>query len=268
MKKSLKVFLACFLGAGIGTLTALQINGYFWWLGLLVGGLVGYLSYEFKAVLKAVPGAWRTVVESWPTKEWWRGFWTYLGSWVIFSLDACIGFLVLINILFWAISEWKTSYILYSVWTLFGMVVFLSLYTTAATLRAEDLTEKKIRKYRATIREWNPIRLYFWLLPKYTVLYSIWLLKGTLHIPGFIWKALPALGRFVKILFRFIKTLFILIHSEIRLLCGIDAAIGAAVGYFADNVIIGALAGGVFGLLNYEIISVRVLHLNASKIKT
>ncbi len=38
-------------------------------------------------------------------------------------------------------------------------------------------------------------------------------------------------------------------------------AIGASIGYFSGNALIGALAGGVFGVLNYEILSKRILHL-------
>jgi len=58
---------------------------------------------------------------------------------------------------------------------------------------------------------------------------------------------------------------FIIIHSEIRLLCGVDAVIGAAAGYFTGSAIIGALAGGLIGVINYEIVSRRVLHLVPTK---
>jgi len=63
-RESGKVFVACALGAFIGALAALELNSYFWWLGLIVGGLVGYLTYEFKEVIEAVRQAWKAVV-SW-----------------------------------------------------------------------------------------------------------------------------------------------------------------------------------------------------------
>ncbi|OGZ36037.1 MAG: hypothetical protein A2V60_01840 [Candidatus Portnoybacteria bacterium RIFCSPHIGHO2_01_FULL_39_19] len=69
------------------------------------------------------------------------------------------------------------------------------------------------------------------------------------------------LVKLAKLMTKFIKTIFITIHSEIRLLCGVDAAIGTAIGYFAGNAIIGAIAGGLFGLLNYEVVSRRILRL-------
>lgn len=43
--------------------------------------------------------------------------------------------------------------------------------------------------------------------------------------------------------YRLAATLLRLIHSEIRLLCGIDAAIGAAAGYYFHNGIVGAMIG-------------------------
>ncbi len=61
---------------------------------------------------------------------------------------------------------------------------------------------------------------------------------------------------------RLVKTVFILIHSNERLLCMVDAAIGVAVFHFTgNNIFLGMLAGGALGVINYEIISVRLLKL-------
>jgi hypothetical protein len=57
MDRTLKIFVSCAFGAGIGTLVALEMHTYLWWIGLLVGGFTGYLSYEFKAVVYAIPRA-------------------------------------------------------------------------------------------------------------------------------------------------------------------------------------------------------------------
>jgi len=62
MERTLKIFISCALGAGIGTLVALELNHYFWWLGLLAGGLVGYLSYEFKMIVSATRQSWHNVI--------------------------------------------------------------------------------------------------------------------------------------------------------------------------------------------------------------
>jgi len=45
----------------------------------------------------------------------------------------------------------------------------------------------------------------------------------------------------------------------------VDAALGTAVGYFTGNPLIGAVAGGLLGVVNYEIITVRVMKLVGAK---
>jgi len=55
------------------------------------------------------------------------------------------------------------------------------------------------------------------------------------------------------------KETFIYIHSEMRVLCFVSAALGACVGYFLGSATIGAIAGCVFGIVNYEIVSKRIL---------
>lgn len=44
--KTAKIFTACAIGSFIGALVALELQPLWWWLGLVIGGLVGYLSYE------------------------------------------------------------------------------------------------------------------------------------------------------------------------------------------------------------------------------
>ena len=94
----------------------------------------------------------------------------------------------------------------------------------------------------------NPFSFYLYLLPKGIVWFSR-------RLPGYCCKG-------VKIIGRFIKTVFVLVHSNERLLCMVDAAIGVAVFHFTgNNIFLGMLAGGVLGVVNYEIISVRILKL-------
>ncbi|MBL7022081.1 hypothetical protein ISR92_02065 [Patescibacteria group bacterium] len=63
MSNSLKVLLATALGAGIGTITAMSIPSSIWWLGAIIGGLIGYLSYEFEVVVAAFKSGWKSIVE-------------------------------------------------------------------------------------------------------------------------------------------------------------------------------------------------------------
>lgn len=238
MSKSLKVFLACFIGAGIGALTALQINGYFWWLGLLVGGLTGYLSYEFKKVLGAIPRAWRAVSS-------WRPNWR----------SARAGFLITGVMVSWFTAFYGLLGLLDSIKTSISVIIFMGFVTLLISL-VVGINFLFIKEDEEEI-DWKP----FWRYNSVYVCFyhlPIWTVKGIIYIvprtPKFIWKVIIVLAQFIK-------TLFIMIHSEIRLLCGVDAAIGAVIGYLTGNVIVGAFAGGLFGVLNYEIVSKRVLKL-------
>ncbi len=109
---------------------------------------------------------------------------------------------------------------------------------------AFDDTKEKLRlreKFKICIKFYNPIMIYLYYPAK-----------------GIAWSA-PRIPAGAMILYNFLKNLFFLIHSDLRLLCGVDSLIGAVTGYFTGNALIGALAGGMLGIADYEIISKRYL---------
>lgn len=55
--------------------------------------------------------------------------------------------------------------------------------------------------------------------------------------------------------------LFKLIHSQKRLICFVDAVIGGTIGFYYHNPLVGAAVGGLLGMVNYELVSVRWLKL-------
>ena len=75
-----KVFLACALGALVGSLIALQFGPHFWWVGAFAGGFVGYLVYDFPAVLVAIPKAYRDARGKDITEADWAAISDRLGS--------------------------------------------------------------------------------------------------------------------------------------------------------------------------------------------
>jgi len=249
MKESLKVFLACFIGGFIGTAVALQL-GLFWWLGLILGGFVGYLAYEFKAVIQACKAAWQAVIRIRITKRQRRKFGNYLKiyfrAW--FSLaagaygTAWIGVGLLLGFLAGKCKGMD--------WGTFGEVTMWAILLVSVFclgLTRDEGSRKELLRY-------NLVRVYLWLLPKYIFLGVVCLIKLIIHAPKLIAKAAKTIAKFAK-------HVFIEIHSDERLLCGIDAAIGVAIGWAAGNALVGGFSGGLFGVLNYEVISKRILHL-------
>ena len=94
----------------------------------------------------------------------------------------------------------------------------------------------------------NPISVFFYQIPLGTFLLAEIIIRG---IPGT-----------AVVSGRFIKRVYILIHSEFRSLCAVDIALGGTVGYFAGSMIIGMIAGGICWIINYKIVTQKILRLN------
>lgn len=227
MDRATRIFLACATGAGIGTLAALQL-GNFWGLGALLGGLVGYLVYDLEQVVKMIPVAWNKV-SGWELD---KENLVRLGIIVLFFVN--LSFTIVICPLVVAATLKKGSADGLCVLMMFyGWCACLFFYSNALKNSTDDDLFYVLRM--------NPVTVYIYYPAK-----------------GIVW-AVPRIPAGLKILANFCKQLFLLIHSDLRLLCGVDSLIGASVGYFTGNVLIGALVGGVLGVLNYEIVSKRLL---------
>ena len=255
-RETSKVFTACAIGAGIGAFVSLEIWAMFWWLGLLVGGLCGYLSYEWREVVKAIPKAFRVATSyRFPKYFLKTAMWQSLLVFSVFSWSVlllpfvstiengigvvvCIGFLGCLLSLVMAFDL---------------LPVFLQ----------QDSEEKKLSISEERIESliidaylvFLPIVL-FWHLPRGIIFlakrvprFTVWFVAGCILVAR-EWSAFSV---------RFCWELFLRIHSEMRLLCGVDAMFGAGIGYIAGSALIGALAGGVIGVVNYAVITERVL---------
>ena len=255
MTTGMKVFLACAIGAFIGSMVALELNPYFWWLGLIVGGFAGYISYEFKAVMNAVPKAWGIVRKkiredisetriSRPIKILAYIIFGYL-FFLALGVCFCANFFFLHTLLTPKTNFWFYMKKLSAESGIFLSLPFFSFSFTLLTCMFIDNLEGGKSNKQIIVAALFPtvMPLIFTLFIVIYIMYK----KGSLVIS-------------------FTKHLFLLIHSDIRLLCGIDAAIGTGIGYLAGNAIVGMLAGGVFGLINYELVSKRLLKLQPKNI--
>ena len=226
-----KIFIASGVGGFIGTLVALSVNPMFWWIGMLIGGIIGYLSYDFREVLLVIKIAWRTTIRWRP--EWKlivkHSFWMY-----IFSLN-----FVPIGIGLVVLSGEKLSVIALDLMIkmCLGITGFIVVYSFVFVegMKKREGKDHIIIEYIETLQSLTPFHVFLIYVPKY--------------VPKLCRKGVV-----------FIKEVIVLVHSDIRLLCGFDAAIGTAVGYYMGNPIIGMLGGGLIGILNYEVVSKKVLH--------
>lgn len=271
-----KIAIACFVGALIGTAVALSVAPLFWWLGMLTGFGAGYLCYDLKEVREKAPIAWKATVKRGPiVLNWLKKPHPFL------CLNLVIDVLV-IRFLWWLFLDTgpvaeghRVGGIALSLFFSFLACLFI----LAIIIKLTEESSKKEKCYWVSsffciggIEGYRKIQVTYWNV------YRL-LLKGLFTVV--LWPALrfifykvwASLFRGIWTLICFAAKLFKLIHSHKRVLCGIDSAIGVALTYILLGtkavtpgqqlmvVICGGIIGAVIGVLNYEIISKRLLHL-------
>lgn len=294
MSNTQKIGLACFVGGAICTAVALIASPHIWWLGTLAGFAGGYLSYEFKEVLRAIPraasAAWRgagdTGVALWEgTAKCSRA----VGSWLSLPhpfLESSIAFSLPLTAVHLSLhpvkigvtrttSDKELVLLFVGLWGLFTIVSVVATYLLACLgsrigdkcfwrpfldaddyrydddeqaeiLQALEYVEKPLTRRNAL--RWTALGI--WIILRFIVWTIV--LRGTAL---FAW-------RLVK-----------LIHSERRLLCAVDGAIGGTLAGLSLRgcasspfeliaiVVFGGLLGATFGIANWEIVSKRLLRV-------
>jgi hypothetical protein len=246
MNRSLKIFVACALGGGIGTFVALQLTSSFWWIGLIAGGFVGYISYDVKAIIPAAQESWRRTSHYFGNEQKRaKFFWvltalvSFLSSVAAFAFVACI-----VNPRF----RHEDPHSLLVITTIFVVATIIGL--CFRSMMQFDANTVKVAKRLALFLS-PPAYLIYWPY-KLAEAFVLEFLLPFYDIAREMIKGLPSatIG-----LCKFVWTIFVLIHSEVRLLCMLDAAIGAGLGYYFGSALIGAMAGGAFGVFNFQVIS-------------
>lgn len=240
--KDARVFMACFFGALIGGLVTREAGSGLWWVGSIVGFVVGYLGYEFRQVIDGVRKTWNTAVN--------------LDVVEITKTLLHVLVVVLLKIVC-LICAYTTIFLFFYSWGNYALLLFfaidsnlleivlssggymLSLYLLE--LIGGKTKKGKLGEISMIFLSSNPLVVTLYWLPRGI----FWMIKKTPSFFASCWK--------------FTVTVFKLIHSDVRLLCGVDAAIGAGVGYFVGDALLGALFGGLFGLLNYKVVRTYLL---------
>lgn len=267
-----KVALACFVGGILGAATAWYFSPNFWWLGLLAGFTGGYLGYEFREVVKAFMEAteiaggsvWLVVSEGTVmAKEWVcepHPF-LYLGAPIAF----CLTFLV---VRFMGIP-WQNANDLLDLVTVHVFVygvTFVGLLFFAYLVLVELAELGGVYVPMLGLGGSKPLS------------YS----EGYSSVGQGLWRVVKCMVVTVvmlpMILVRFVWRFFRLVHSDKRLLCGVDGMLGGVASYgwlispqmsVAEVVIMvisGGLLGALFGVLQWEIVSKRVLKVEKAAV--
>lgn len=231
----MKIVLAIGLGCFLGGLVAKEINPLLWWLGLIVGGFTGFLSYEYKKVPPITLAVWQEVSNlRLPEIKWWKEFY-----WITIGMFSALMHIALFCLFVVLIDSEITLYTSLSNTILLVVVIEMLILIPLAACLPPMHEEGIVQSWKIITIKGNIFSVYFHYLP-----------KKTFYLIPDVWHDVV---RFTKIFF---KT----IYTEIRLLCGIHASIGVAISYFTgNNIFLGMVCGITLGLISYELISKRFL---------
>ncbi|HLC49394.1 MAG TPA: hypothetical protein VJI96_03355 [Candidatus Andersenbacteria bacterium] len=293
-----KIAVACFIGGVLCYAVAALFAPAYAWLGVFAGLAGGYLSYEFREVLLAIPIAWnatcgrtrntiivllrkRLAFNAWAKERQALVYPLAVFWWILFL---CI-FLVFMSVSS-SVDHSVLLYFLIGAATGFMMATLLSLLIVmliAIGANEEKCFWQPFMEPEKQPGDWakredelwqqglNPVPL------TYANVYR-WLVKGALHeFRKPIAHVVSWSSNTLRSAMKFTWYFFTLIHSHKRVLCAIDGTIGGVVSFFcfysqsataAEHIIpaiFGGLIGAMLGVLNWELISVRLLKVNVAK---
>jgi hypothetical protein len=257
MNRTLSFLFAAALGATLGALTALEFapplglsGGLAATLGIIVGALTGYIAVDFHQFCVGVTSAGKAA----------------------FALPSSAMLKIrVIQKHYRETSPAQKKNGLYFagglsfIYSYFGLAMYPSLVDhpvafgllIAFTLAAVFLAGLMITLYPST-RAVSGKSLLYWstigLLHSGIFIVLPWLVNSLYKISRWLFVQTGV----------FLKTLFIAVHSERRMLCCLDAMLGTLVGYYAGSWPVGTVAGLAFALVSYELVSKRLLKLQTA----
>jgi len=265
--KILMVILSCAIGAGIGVLFAAQF-GIYWWLGVLLGGVAGYMIYDFKAIAKAIPIALSYVAND----SFWKAFLRKIVAPIKVMIGKfCMGLLIYSGLAWSIYLVWIShSYLLP-----YGETISNIIGGTGAVLGTMGMFSSisffLSWKYRKSEEEFNKyveddnIFIDLGMLPLlHKTRNNLFLMVISCLLSPVVSAPFLLIGvaKLTKLAVVFSWKLFKLVHSDIRLLVLIDSIVGGTTGHiYHNNILIGMLVGGISGLISYKLISIRIFKL-------
>lgn len=254
------VALACGLGATIGGLIGHEQGILLALIGVVVGGLIGYLMYDINGVIRALPDAWTKARQSYQKALGWRPnplLFRLIGWHFLMGFSLCI---YLFSCLFGLGAKPLMTLSLFAFGTLVSATlcgfVMAVIFTLCAYSQREGLKSDDLPVARRFALALFPPMVVCWHIPRG----FLWLIKNSPRLGS---QAVSFLSRNINAIWQASKTflwaLFLKVHSQRRLICLTDAAIGAMVGIYSNKVLLGAIVGAIVGLINNELVTERWL---------
>jgi hypothetical protein len=269
-RSTLQVALACALGALACGVVAI-VTGYHIAFGIVAGLIVGYLVYDVRSVLKAIPVAFGEFVQ-WANEKRLGliKFKAALTPSAVVSLAVAafgLGPFVVTK----AVAGSAGACALVAIFTVVAAVIltsFLYVLTTLFVAFGIEVVEKKriVGSFNHEVVGMTYARYWTLAAKGFGLVLTFLLWDMEILLIKELCKGIVALATGLR-------TLFILIHRYERVLCSIDGTLGGVVAYVwlispqrtvlqnAVAILFGIVLGVGWGVVNYEIVSKRVLKL-------
>lgn len=255
--KGLTIALACAIGAGLGTMLAIEF-GKFYVFGLLIGSLSGYLIYELPTVIKMAVTAFHWAKKVHLLNIQWKSGLIRTNK---ITLGILAVYLILTPMIIFAVLDTKYPHM----FNLLEKSILLILLIGGIVLRMSILCISILKfEYKAE-QTMDPFDLIMILSKKNRFVgITCFLLAEIISIGLLIKSIIYSVGKLFKFTGSFLWRFFKLIHSDLRLLVGIDSLIGGMFGFYYDSILYGMIFGAVWGLINYYIVSIKIMKLKPS----
>lgn len=272
-----RILVACFLGAFIGARIALKISPSYphsVWVGILIGGIVGYLTYSIRQVMHAAHAVWKAMPERALVRTYTASFFKTFG----YGLLSVISSAIILSVCFLSlISVIGTCFVylflfdetvdmgnlpqLNHPWIFYigGTIASVIASFVCNSLR-QDNEKQNTPYYRGEAQSWKFLQIGFMVSSPGVCMIAMPLAIVGVAV-GVIVGAVYLTPRVIRIFWALAKGTFLIVHSEIRLICAVDAILGGTIGWYFGNEIVGGIAGALLGVLNYQLVSIRWLKL-------
>ncbi len=286
------VVIASAFGAMNGVLVGIQLSNWLQWepsfdwllgiVGALIGSIVGYCAIDLKGLWQGLCRAYHDVSSWKPDKLYWKGLFLFLlwGQTVIapaaflFLLCFCSLPAGMENETIWTAFDQSRSFTWLTVLCIVIGLAWSSVRGIDKLNTAQDkdqveedwnnrrpagMSPEQYVPHQCLTREINNVRQQ--IVQFNIVRISLWLIEGFLWVLNRLVDELPTLPdhiiAFGQLLKEFIARVFVLIHSDERMITLFAAFAGATAGYiwFDKNALIGAVAGGAIGFIEHKLIA-------------
>ena len=279
-----RIVIAVGIGSFTGSYAALQMPRY-WVLGILIGACTGYFAYRPMQVCRSIRRAFVQVFG-----DGRLGDRQYVLGMLRWSLGTVYYFAFPILLAFVAGNLYGDHFSFFVLFLVLSIVIGgLALVARAGVIASSKDNTGDITRTFFICMLIPPMNFicpllylawaFFTTIPRVAARLPRFFSRSDLHVMD---RARSIYGSFrseIRLfahtlgvigsdLAKFVKAVYKMIHTDIRKLCMVDAAIGSVLGLALVNPLLGAIIGAAFGAFNYFIISLRVLELSAEEIKT